>query len=95
MGIPASAKQFPSAVVAGLSAVFRTVGRAAKPSDVTMQRCQSCGEMRMTKFVAFYRNVGMLFRQQTYTIMGNLCKTCIHRHFGKFGTMTSSWGLGV
>jgi hypothetical protein len=76
MGVLTSAKRFPSAVVAGFSAVFRGVGRATKPGGVSMQRCQTCGEMRMTKFVAFYRNVGMLFRRQTYTLMGNLCESC-------------------
>jgi hypothetical protein len=96
MGILAAAKRFPGAVVAGFSAVFRGVGRATKPSEVTMQRCQSCGEMRMTKFVAFYRNVGMLFRRQTYTIMGNLCMTCVHKQFWKFESLDvvlGPWGM--
>src|ERR1700681_3657120 len=84
MEILTAAKRFPRAVVAGFSAVFRGVGHSIKPSEVTKQRCQLCGNMRMTKFVAFYRNVGMLFRRQTYTIMGNLCKTCVHKQFWKF-----------
>ncbi len=61
-----------------------------------MQRCQSCGEMRMTKFVAFYRNVGMLFRRQTYTIMGNLCESCVHKQFWKFEALDvvlGPWGM--
>ncbi len=52
--------------------------------------------MRLTKFVAFYRNVGMLFRRQTYTIMGNFCKTCVHKHFWKFEVMNvllGPWGV--
>jgi hypothetical protein len=96
MGILTAAKRFPSAVVAGFSAVFQGVGRATKPSGVTMQRCQSCGEMRMTKFVAFYRNVGMLFRRQTYTIMGSLCESCVHKHFWKFEALDvvlGPWGM--
>jgi hypothetical protein len=63
---------------------------------MTMQRCQSCGEMRMTKFVAFYRNVGMLFRRQTYTMMGNLCKACVHKQFWKFEALNivlGPWGM--
>jgi hypothetical protein len=95
MGILTAAKRFPRAFLAGLSSVFGGVLRATKPSDVTMQRCQSCGNMRQTKFVAFYRNVGMLFRRQEYTIMGNLCKTCVHKHFWKFEVMNvllGPWG---
>jgi hypothetical protein len=50
----------------------------------------------MTKFVAFYRNVGMLFRRQTYTIMGNLCMTCVHKQFWKFEALDvvlGPWGM--
>jgi hypothetical protein len=96
MGILTAAKRFPSAVVAGFAAVFRGVGRAAKASVVTMQHCQSCGEMRMTKFVAFYRNVGMLFRRQSYSIMGNLCESCVHKQFWKFEALDvvlGPWGM--
>jgi Bacterial SH3 domain len=96
MGILDAAKRFPSASVAGLSAVFRGLGRAATPSAVTMQRCQSCGEMRATKFIAFYRNVGMLFRRQTFTLMGNLCESCVHKHFWKFEALDvvlGPWGM--
>jgi hypothetical protein len=67
-----------------------------KPSGVTMQCCQSCGEMRMTKFVAFYRNVGMLFWRHTYTIMGNLCVSCVHKQFWKFEALDvvlGPWGM--
>ena len=50
----------------------------------------------MTKFVAFYRNVGMLFRRQTYTIMGNLCESCVHKQFWKFEALDvvlGPWGM--
>lgn len=96
MGILTSAKRFPSAVAAGFSAVFRGLGRASKPSTVAMQRCQKCGEMRMTKFVAFYRNVGMLFRRQSYSFMGNLCESCVHKLFWKFEALDIAlgpWGM--
>src|ERR1700675_381563 len=96
MGILTAAKRFPSAVIAGFAAVFRGVGRAAKASVVTMQHCQSCGEMRMTKFVAFYRNVGMLFRRQSYSMMGNLCESCVHKQFWKFEALDvvlGPWGM--
>src|ERR1700692_674887 len=96
MGILAAVERFPRAVVAGFAAGFWGVGRAVKPSGVTMQRCQSCGEMRMTKFVAFYRNVGMLFRRQTYTAMGNVCESCVHKQFWKFEALDvvlGPWGM--
>ncbi|MFZ1972385.1 MAG: SH3 domain-containing protein [Candidatus Acidiferrales bacterium] len=96
MGILAAAKRFPGAAVSGLSAVFRGLGRATKPSAVAMERCQSCGEMRNTKFVAFYRNVGMLFRRQNYTAMGNLCESCVHKLFWKFEALDvilGPWGM--
>ncbi len=96
MGIFTTAKRFPGALMAGLSSFFGGVGSATKPRQVTMQCCQSCGEMRMTKFVAFYRNVGMLFRRQTYTIMGNLCTTCVHKQFWKFEALDvvlGPWGM--
>jgi len=84
MEILTAAKRFPRALAAGLSSVFGGVRRAARPSDVTMQRCQSCGNMRMTKLVSFYRNTGMLFRRQTTSLVGYLCKSCIHRRFWEF-----------
>lgn len=96
MGILAAARRFPSALVAGLSAVFKGLGRATIPSPVTMQRCQLCGEMRTTKFVSFYRNVGMFFRRQTYTVMGDLCESCVHKYFWKFevlDVLLGPWGM--
>lgn len=56
----------------------------SKTADITMQRCQSCGNMRMTKFVAFYRNIGMIVARRTQTIRGNFCKSCVHKHFWTF-----------
>jgi hypothetical protein len=53
MGILIYARRFPRALFAGLSSVFGGVGWATKPSEVTMQRRQSCGNISLTKFVAF------------------------------------------
>ena len=47
-------------------------------------RCQRCGSMRPTTHVSFHRNVGMLFIRRTYKLEGNLCKSCIRKHFGEF-----------
>ena len=54
------------------------------PASQNVLRCQSCGAMRQTAKVSFHRNVGMLFIRRTYKIEGNLCKTCIRKHFGSF-----------
>jgi hypothetical protein len=56
--------------------------QAPKTFDVT--RCQRCGSMRQTARVTFHRNVGMLLLRRTYKIEGNLCKSCIRKHFGEF-----------
>lgn len=49
-----------------------------------MGTCQLCGKMCQTKFASFYRNVGMLFRRQTYAIHANMCKSCVHKYFWDF-----------
>lgn len=51
------------------------------PTYFDAGRCQICGNMRQTKYITFYRNVGMLFARRTYTIYGNLCRPCIHKRF--------------
>lgn len=54
------------------------------PKTLDMTRCQRCGSMRQTTRVTFHRNVGMLLIRRTYKIEGNLCKSCIRKHFGEF-----------
>ena len=54
------------------------------PNAAGLPRCQSCGSMRSTAHVSFHRNVGMLVIRRTYKIEGNLCKSCIRKHFGEF-----------
>jgi hypothetical protein len=96
MGIITAARRFPRALLAGLSSAFGGVRRATQPTEVIMQRCQSCGNMRLTKFVVFRRNTGMLFRRQEHTIIGNLCKTCVHKHFWTFefkNVIFGPWGI--
>jgi hypothetical protein len=53
MGILIYARRFPRTLLAGLSSVFGGVGWATKPNEVTMQCRQSCGNIRLTKLVAF------------------------------------------
>ena len=58
--------------------------------------CQSCGVEAPTKYVAFYQNIGALVMRFTRTIEGNLCKSCIHRHFWKFTLVNVTlgwWGI--
>jgi hypothetical protein len=65
------------------------------PTYFDAGRCQICGNMRQTKYVTFYRNVGMLFARRTYTINGNLCRSCIHKRFWEFtgkNILLGPWG---
>jgi hypothetical protein len=64
-------------------------------SDVVLQACQSCRNVRMTTAVVLRRNVGMVVFRRTYTIRGNLCKTCISKHFWEFegkNILFGPWG---
>jgi hypothetical protein len=67
-----------------------------KPSEITVQCCKSCGKMRATKFVAFYRNEGMFFRRREHSAIGYFCKTCIHKYFWTFelkNLVLGPWGM--
>jgi hypothetical protein len=49
--------------------------------------CQVCGVEAPTKYVAFYQNIGALLMRFSKSIEGNLCKSCIHKHYwGMTGT---------
>ena len=54
------------------------------PNAFGVTQCQGCKSMRRTAHVSFRRNVGMLLMRRTYKIEGNLCKTCIRKHFAEF-----------
>src|SRR5262245_38885810 len=43
--------------------------------------CQDCGIEAATKHVTFHQNIGALVVRFPKSIEGNLCKSCIHRHF--------------
>ena len=65
-------------------------------SDVAMQACQSCRNVRLTKAVVFRRNVGMIVFRRSYTIRGNLCKSCVSKHFWEFewkNLLFGPWGI--
>jgi hypothetical protein len=61
-----------------------TMPKTQAPSAMPLQRCQRCGSMRATAHVNFQRNLGMLFIRRTYRLDGNLCKSCIRKHFMEF-----------
>lgn len=58
--------------------------------------CQDCGVEAATKYVAFYQNIGALILRFTTSVEGNLCKSCIHKHFWSTTTITALagwWGI--
>jgi hypothetical protein len=58
--------------------------------------CQNCGVEAPTKYVEFYHNIGALVMRFWGCIKGNLCKSCIHRHFWKFTAINlflGWWGV--
>src|SRR5262249_19128076 len=64
-------------------------------SRVMVQPCQSCRQILRTKLVSFQRNVGMIFMRRTYKLTGNLCESCIHKHFWQFQALDlllGPWG---
>jgi hypothetical protein len=59
-------------------------------------RCQLCQQMRTTKSISFHRNVGMLVACRTYSMSGELCKSCIHKKFWEFtgkNLLLGPWGM--
>jgi hypothetical protein len=58
--------------------------------------CQDCGVEAKTKHVSFHQNIGLLILRIPKTVEGNLCKSCIHKHFwGMTGTTAvfGWWGV--
>ena len=54
--------------------------------------CQDCGVEAETKYVSFRQNIGALFVRFHRSVEGNLCKSCIHKHF--WGMSTKTFFLG-
>ncbi len=66
-----------------------------EPTRFAPGLCPWCGSPRPTKYVKFYRNVGMLLARRKYQIHGDLCKACIHKHYWEFTGMNlllGPWG---
>lgn len=58
--------------------------------------CQVCGVEAPTKYVAFYQNIGALVMRFSKSVQGNLCKSCIHKHFWEFtgiNLLLGWWGM--
>ncbi|MCA9186897.1 MAG: hypothetical protein R3E01_09790 [Pirellulaceae bacterium] len=58
--------------------------------------CQDCGVEADTKHVTFYQNIGALVIRFPKSIDGNLCKSCVHRHFWTMTGVTlvlGWWGM--
>ena len=58
--------------------------------------CQACRREAPTRYVEFYQNIGVLVIRFQRSIRGNLCKSCINKHFWELTGLTlvtGWWGL--
>jgi hypothetical protein len=58
--------------------------------------CQACGVEAPTNYVAFYRNIGLLVIRFSNTMEGHLCKSCVHKYFWQYTSITfllGWWGI--
>jgi hypothetical protein len=61
-----------------------------------MRPCQICKQVRSVAPVSFHRNVGMIVARRTYTLRGELCKSCMNRAYGEFtwrNFLQGWWGM--
>jgi len=68
----------------------------ADDNEVAMQPCATCKNVRLTKYIEFHRNVGMLYLRRTYVMRGKLCKTCVRKYFWEFelkNLLLGPWGV--
>jgi hypothetical protein len=52
--------------------------------------------MRQTKYVAFHRNVGMLFARQVHSIKVKMCRSCVHKTLWEYtfkNLLLGWWGI--
>jgi len=50
--------------------------------------CQTCGSLSQTRYIKFYKNIGMLIMRRYYFVEGKLCKSCINRYFWNYSLVT-------
>jgi len=58
--------------------------------------CEACGARAETKYVAFYQNIGLLVMRMSKAAEGNMCKSCIHKHFWEYTAINMFlgwWGM--
>ena len=61
-----------------------------------MDFCQACGAVAETRYVEFYRNIGLLIVRLTRSVQGRLCKRCVHKYFWEYTLVTAAagwWGV--
>jgi hypothetical protein len=61
-----------------------------------MSYCQNCGLEAPTKYVRFFRIIGMLILLEIKSVKGDLCKKCINEYFWRFTGITlvlGWWGV--
>ena len=61
-----------------------------------MRACQMCKQMRSVATISFHRNVGMVVARRTYTLRGELCKSCMNRAYREFtwrNFVQGWWGM--
>ena len=54
--------------------------------------CQDCGVHAETKYVSFHQNIGALVMRFSQKVEGELCKSCIKRHFWTMTLITFLFG---
>ncbi|HET8630256.1 MAG TPA: hypothetical protein VFL91_22785 [Thermomicrobiales bacterium] len=57
-----------------------------------MTMCESCGAIAPTKYVRFYKNIGMLVVRQHGSVEGNFCRGCAANYFRDFTLTTALAG---
>ena len=58
--------------------------------------CQVCGASAPSTYVAFYWNIGALILRWHKHIKGDMCKSCIHKHFWEYTLINVTlgwWGV--
>ena len=74
--------------------------RYAAPAEMPVlpstSRCQSCGGPGPTTHTAFRQNIGAVVMRFTKTIEGELCRSCVRKHFTETTLITVAVGwLGM
>lgn len=58
--------------------------------------CHACGKIAPTKHVKFHYNIGVIIIRFPRSIEGEICKSCVHKYFWQYQTITvllGWWGI--